>query len=482
VFKKREFFKGIRPKRSRRGGAGMGPDAPRPFFAGLNLMRPHRTLLLQALALLALAVPALAQPPAVQQRADEVRRLISEQYISLEALYKHIHSHPELSLQEVQTAARLAHELKEIGFEVHEKVGGNGVVGILRNGNGPTVLVRTDMDALPVIEQTGVPYASTVRIRDKGGREVGVMHACGHDMHMTCWVGTARVLAKLKDQWQGTLIFIGQPAEEIGTGARLMLEAGLFKDFPKPDYALALHCDSSRPYGTVAFSEGLALANVDSVDIVVKGKGGHGAAPHTTIDPIVIAARIVLDLQTLVSRETNPIDPAVITVGSIHGGSKHNIIPAEVKLQLTVRSTKDEVRKHLLDGIKRIAEAAAQAAGAPAPEVSVDPNEFTPALVNDVALTRKTVALFKDVLGADKVTERPPVMGGEDFSRYGKAGVPIFLYFLGTITPEKVAEYTKAGRPLPSLHSDLFYPIPEPTIKTGVLTMSMAVLNLVGKN
>ena len=260
-----------------------------------------------------------------------------------------------------------------------------------------------------------------------------------------------------------------------------MLADGLFKKFPRPDYGLALHCDPNRAHGEIAFTEGLALANVDSVDILVRGKGGHGAAPHTTVDPIVLAARIVLDLQTLVSRETNPTDPAVVTVGSIHGGNKHNVIPSEVRLQLTVRSTKDSVRKHLLDGIKRIAKAAADGAGAPEPEVTVDPGEFTPALLNDPALTRKTVGTFKEVLGAEKVFERPPVMGGEDFSRYGRDGVPIFLYFLGTQPPEKVAESARTGKPLPSLHSDQFYPIPEPTIKTGVLTMSLAVLNLVGK-
>jgi hippurate hydrolase len=290
------------------------------------------------------------------------------------------------------------------------------------------------------------------------------------------------VLVGLKDRWKGTLVFIGQPAEEIGAGARMMLGAGLFKNFPRPDYALALHCDDKTAHGTVSYSEGLALANVDSVDIVVHGKGGHGAAPHTTVDPIVIAARIVLDLQTLVSRENNPLDPAVVTVGSIHGGSKHNIIPSEVKLQLTVRSTKDSVRKHLLDGIRRIARAAAEAAGAPEPEVHVEPSEFTPALFNDVNLTRKTVAVFREVLGQDKVRERPPILGGEDFSRYGRAGVPIFLYFLGTLAPERVAEASRPGaKPLPSLHSDLFHPVPEPTIRTGVLTMSMAALNLLGK-
>src|SRR5262249_17785793 len=308
-----------------------------------------------------------------------------------------------------------------------------------------------------------------------------VMHACGHDMHMTCWVGTARVLKQLKDQWQGTIVFIAQPAEEIGSGARAMLEDGVFKKFPKPDYCLPLHCDGTRPHRSHAFTEGLALANVDSVDIVVHGKGGHGSAPHTTIDPIVIAARIVLDLQTLVSRETNPLDPAVVTVGSIHGGTKHNIIPNDVKLQITVRTTKDSVRKNILDGIKRIAKAAAEAARAQEPLVTIDPAELPPALYNEPKLTRRIVGLFKEVLGEEQVLERPPVMGGEDFSRYGKEGIPIFLYFLGTIDPDRVATATREGSTLPSLHSDLFYPVPEPSIRTGVLTMSMAVLELLKK-
>jgi amidohydrolase len=460
----------------------------------MRIPLPQRPRRLAALAFLTAALPLglTAAPRAddrpgpagalpVQERLAEVNKLLDANYAHLEALYKYIHSHPELSLQEVRTADRLAKELREAGFEVTEKVGGTGVVGVLKNGKGPTVLIRTDMDALPVVERTGLPYASTVRARDRSGREVGVMHACGHDMHMACFVGVARVLAGLKDRWRGTLVFIGQPAEEVGAGARHMLAAGLFKNFPRPDYCLALHCDGNSPHGSVAYTEGLALANVDSVDITVRGKGGHGAAPHTTIDPVVIAARLVLDLQTLVSRETNPTDPAVVTVGSIHGGSKHNVIPNEVKLQLTVRSTKDAVRKRLLDGIKRVADAAAAAAGAPPPVVRVDPEEFTPALLNDPALTRKTVALFKEVLGPDKVVERPPVLGGEDFARYGREGVPIFLYFLGTIAPERVAEATRTGKPLPSLHSDLYHPVPEPSLRTGVRTMSLAALNLLGR-
>lgn len=424
---------------------------------------------------------AARQAPAKDGLTESVKKRIDAEFADLEGLYKHLHTNPELSLRELRTADRMAKELTKVGFEVTTKFGETGVVGVLKNGKGPTVLVRTDMDALPVTENTGVPYASKVRVRDKNDNEVGVMHACGHDIHMTCWVGTARVLAAMKDKWQGTLIFIGQPAEEIGTGARLMLEAGLYKKFGKPDYCLALHCDSIRAYGTVGYTEGLAMANVDSVDVTVKGKGGHGAAPHMTVDPIVLAARIVLDLQTLVSREIDPVEPAVVTVGSIHGGTKHNIIPPEVQLQITVRSTKDKVRKHLLDGIKRIAEACAKGANAPPPVVKVVESEFTPALYNNPELTKKIVGVFRDVLGADKVKERPPLMGGEDFSRFAQGNVPIFLFWLGTVDPKRVAEAEKGGKPLPSMHSEFYAPVPEPSIRTGVLAMSSAVLKLVGK-
>jgi hippurate hydrolase len=443
-----------------------------------GLVNGMRGLMSLALALAAAGVAMAGE--SVKQQADQIRQRVAEDYPHLEQLYKYLHTHPELSLQEAQTAARLAQEMKDLGFEVTPKVGGHGLVCVLKNGNGPTVLVRTDMDALPVEEKTGLPYASKVHVRDKNGNDVGVMHACGHDMHMTCWTGTARVLSRMKDRWQGTLVFIGQPAEEIGTGARLMLADGLYQRFPKPDYCLALHCDARTAHGTIAYTEGPALANVDSVDITVRGKGGHGAWPHTTVDPIVLAARIVLDLQTIVSRETNPIDPAVVTVGSIHGGSKHNIIPNEVKLQITVRTTRDSTRKHTLEAIERIAKAAAQGAGAPEPLVKVDAGEFTPALVNDASLARKTTAVFREVLGPANVQERPLSMGGEDFSRYGRGtGVPIFMYWLGTVAPERLAEAQKEGsRPLPSLHSDLYFPVPEPSIKTGVLTMSLAVLHL----
>jgi amidohydrolase len=416
------------------------------------------------------------------KKVDDINRRIDSELPSLEAFYKQLHAHPELSFQEEQTAARLASEMKKLGFEVTTGVGGTGIVAVLKNGKGPTVLVRTDMDALPVTEATGLPYASKARARDRYGKEVGVMHACGHDMHMTCWLGTARVLAGMKDRWHGTLVMIGQPAEEVGGGARRMLADGLFERFPRPDYCLGLHCDARTPIGHIAYGEGLICANVDTIDIIVRGKGGHGSAPHTAIDPIVLAARIVLDLQTIVSREISPTDAAVVTVGSIHGGTVHNIIPPEVKLQLTVRTLKDDVREHVLKAIQRITKAAAAGAGAPEPEIKIDLDDFTPAVFNDAGLARKETALFRDLLGADHVHEQGPVMGGEDFGRYGKTGVPIFFYFLGTVDPAKwEASRQPDGKALPSLHSDLYYPLPEPSIRTGVLTMSAAVLNLMGR-
>jgi hippurate hydrolase len=446
-----------------------------------------RIVLVAALGLVGIGfVPAGDDKPATGGKTKglvaDVKKKVEAEADSLETLYKDLHSHPELSLQEMRSAGKLAEEMKKLGFKVTTKFGATGVVAVMENGKGPTVLVRTDMDALPVTEATGLAYASKARARDKNGREVGVMHACGHDMHMTCWVGTARVLSSLKDKWSGTVVFIAQPAEEIGTGARLMMEAGLYKKFPKPDFCLALHCNNDRAHGTLSYTEGQAMANVDSVDIIVKGKGGHGAAPHTTVDPIVLAARIVLDLQTLVSRETDPLDSAVVTVGSIHGGTKHNIIPDEVKLQLTVRSFSDKVRKHLLDGIKRVAEGCAKAANAPMPEVKVDLSEYTPTLLNDVALTRKTVAMFKEVFGEKNVSPRPPVMGGEDFSRYSEGKTPVFMFSLGTIAPDRVEASKKAGgKQLPSMHSSLYYPVPGPSVRLGVTAMSLAVLNLMGK-
>ncbi len=427
-------------------------------------------------------VAAPAQTPAVQLATD-VRLRLEKEYAHLDAFYKHLHAHPELAFQEEQTAARLAKELRGAGFEVTEKVGVTGVVGVLKNGAGPTILVRADMDALPIVEETALLYASKVRTRDKDGMEVGVMHACGHDVNVTCLVGTARMLAGLKDQWHGTLVFIGQPAEEIGQGARKMLDDGLFKRFPRPDYGLALHCDGRFPTGSVTYRAGQLQAHVDTMDVLVRGKGGHGAAPHTTIDPIVLAARIVLDLQTIASRERDPQNPVVVTVGSIHGGTKHNIIPPEVKMQLTIRTLNDATRKQVLESIVRIAKSAAAGARAPEPVITHNPEIFTPALVNDEELTTRFVGLFREVLTPERVRERPLSMGGEDFSEFHRAGVRTFYFFLGSADPERFAESQKpGGRPLPSTHSPHYFPVPEPTIKTGVLAMTMAVIDLAKKS
>jgi hippurate hydrolase len=408
-----------------------------------------------------------------------VNQQIDTEIGDLVKLYQHLHSNPELSLQEEKSAARMAEELKKLGFDVTSKIGGHGVVGVLKNGQGPTVLVRADMDALPIVEQTGLPYASKVKTKNRDGAEVGVMHACGHDIHMTSFIGTARTLVSSKAKWSGTLVFVAQPAEEIGVGARAMIADGLFKKFPKPDYCLALHAEPRLPAGTIAFTEGLALANVDTIDLTIKGVGGHGAAPHNTVDPIVLAARVILDLQTIVSREVNPTDPAVVTVGSIHGGTKHNIIPNEVKLQITVRTTKDSVRDHVIKAIDRIAKGCAQAARAPEPELKVNLEEFTPATFNDPKLTRRVVGLFREVLGEANVRERPPILGGEDFGRFSQSGAPIFMYFLGTISQEKFAAAQKIGAPsLPGMHSDSYAPVAEASLRVGVRTMSLAVLEL----
>ncbi|AMV25684.1 putative hydrolase YxeP [Gemmata sp. SH-PL17] len=428
---------------------------------------------------------AQLNPPVgwVKEHLAEVDKKLDGEIKDLVALYQHIHANPELSLMEVNTSKRLAEEMKKAGYEVTEKFGGNGVVAVLKNGPGPVVLIRTDMDGLPIIEQTGLSYASKVKTKNRDGNEVGVMHACGHDIHMATWTGTARVLASMKAHWSGTVVFVAQPAEEIVAGAKQMLDAGLYSKFPKPDYALALHSDPLQPAGSLGYSEGLALANSDTVDILVRGKGGHGASPHVTIDPIVLSARIILDLQTIVSRETDPLDPVVVTVGSIHGGTKHNIIPNEVKLQLTVRTTTNATRDRVLKAIDRIAKAAALGANAPPPEVKVSLDEFTPATYNDVPLAQKCGALFREILGAENVRgNRKPVMGAEDFGRFSEGKTPTFMYFLGTISKEKFAAAQKPGAPaLPGMHTDAYAPVPEPSIRTGVRTMSLAAMNLMPK-
>lgn len=395
--------------------------------------------------------------------------MIREDYPRLEDLYHSLHSRPELSGKEEKTSHRIAEELGQLGLKVTRGVGGYGVVGLLENGKGPVVLVRADMDALPVREATGLPYAS---------QEFGVTHACGHDVHMTCLVGTASVLNQRKSQWKGTVIFIAQPAEEKGEGAQAMLEDGLFKRFPKPDYALALHVDSQLATGTVGYRRGPALANVDSVDVTIYGRGGHGAYPHLAVDPIVIASQVVLALQTIPSRELKPYETAVVTVGSIHGGTKHNIIPDEVKLELTVRSYTEEVRNQILEAIRRLATEIARAHRAPR-EPQMEVSESIPSTYNDPKLVDRLLPIFRKTFGEENVVEKEPEMGGEDFGLYGRAGVPAFLFRIGSVPREKIHESQKiGGKPLPSLHSAEYAPDPEPTITSGVQAMVSAVLEL----
>lgn len=395
---------------------------------------------------------------------------------SLLELYRHLHQSPELSLHEKETAARMAQELRDIGAKVTTDVGGHGVVGVLENGPGKVLMLRADMDALPVAEQTGVPYASKVRTQDERGATVGVMHACGHDVHMTNLVGVARYLATHRDLWSGTVLLLFQPAEETGGGAENMLNDGLLKRFPRPDFAVALHVSADAPVGQLGYRGGSAMANVDSVDIMIKGRGGHGASPESTIDPIVIAAKLVLDLQTIVSREMKPIHPAVVTVGSIHGGAKHNVISDECRLQLTLRSLTPEVRKQLQDAVRRKALAAAASAGAPEPTIEI--SEGTPALYNDPELTNRVVGRLKKLLGDDKVVEGDPVMGGEDFGRYGLAGVPICMFRLGSVSQKRLDEFTAKNVPPQSLHSPLYYPDIAETLAVSVPAMTTVALDL----
>lgn len=409
-------------------------------------------------------------------RGESPAQWVGGQLDSLSQLYKSLHQSPELSFEEKETAAKMADQLRELGFEVTEQVGGHGVVGVLKNGDGPTLMLRADMDGLPVPEDTDLAYASKVRVQDAHGATVGVMHACGHDMHMTNLVGALRYLASHRDAWSGTLVPIFQPAEERGGGAEAMLNDGLFTRFPKPNFGLALHVAADRPTGQIGCHPGYALANVDSVDVAIKGRGGHGAYPHTTIDPIVIAARLVLDLQSIVSREVNPIEPAVITVGSIHGGSKHNVIGDDCALQITVRSFTPEVRKQLLDAIRRKANAAAASAGAPEPEIKI--SDGTPSLYNDPKLAARVLPVIARAIGEKNVVESEPSMGGEDFSRYGLAGVPVVMMFVGSVSQERLDAYKKGDGAPPSLHSPRFYPDIEPTIRTGVTAFTSAALEL----
>ena len=442
-----------------------------------------------------LSILLLSALPAVSLFAQQTPQSLADAELpSLLAIYKDIHAHPELSMHEERSAAIVAKELKAAGYQVTERVGKYdkasvtcfGVVGVMKNGAGPIVLVRTDLDALPVHEETGLPYASTVTTKNDEGKEVPVMHACGHDTHIAAFIGTARALAKLKDQWHGTIVFVAQPAEETGNGARALLKGGLYDRFGKPDFALGFHDKADLQTGHIGVTEGYTSANVDSVDVTVRGVGGHGGYPHKTKDPIVLAAEMINAWQTIASRENNPLDPIVVTVGSIHGGTKRNIIPDEVTMQLTVRTYKKQVREKVLAAIERIAKDIAAAGGVlpeRAPIVTVRKDEFCSATYNNPELTKRLVAVWRKSLGYENVEIVDPTMGGEDFSEYSLPdhSIPAVDFHFGTVDPAKFTDYKQTGKELPSLHSSKFAPLPEPTIRTGIVAMTTAVLELMKK-
>jgi hippurate hydrolase len=429
-----------------------------------------------------LAALLIASPAAADPLADQVRGDMPD----LMALYRDLHANPELSMQEVRSSAKLAAEAKKLGFEVTTGVGKTGVVAVMRNGPGPVLLLRADMDGLPVAEQTGLPFASKVKAMSAAGTESGVMHACGHDTHMTSWLGTARRMAASKTQWSGTLVMILQPGEETGQGAKAMLEDGLYSRFPRPTHALAFHDSASLPAGVLGYTVGPAFANVDTVDISVRGVGGHGAVPQNTKDPIVLASRIVGTLQTLVSRELDPQDAAVVTVGSFQAGTKHNIISDQATLLLTVRSYNEKTRRALLDGLARVARGEAIAAGMPEdrmPVVTVREGEHTPAAINTEKLSNSTAALFRQRFGAERVRTVPPPMVGEDFGRYGGADPKIesLIFWVGGV---REAAWREAGgdtAKLPSLHSPYWAPAAETVIQTGIEAMVTAAMGVLGK-
>lgn len=436
------------------------------------------------LAMVSVAVVAPAQD-------GKLDAMIEEQVPALVATYKELHAAPELSHHEEKTGAFVAGQLRALGYTVTDHAGkyknpdwrSYGVVAVMKNGDGPTVLVRTELDALPVEERTGLPYASKVKAKNDAGEEVSVMHACGHDIHITTLLGTAKMLANLKDQWHGTLVLIGQPAEEAISGAQAMMADHMYERFPKPDYCLALHDSADLEAGKVGYTPGYALASSTSVDVIIRGLGGHGSRPEATKDPIVAAAEFILALQTIVSRENSPFDPAVVTVGAIHGGTRYNIIPDEVHLQLTIRTYKEEVRQRILASIDRLARGTAMAAGIPedrAPIVRASPDEYTMSTYNDPQLTERLAGVFERTLGRANVVKMPPIMASEDFGYFGLEThqIPLCMFSLGAVDPVKFKESKQTGKPLPGLHSSLWAPLPEPTIRTGVKAMTAAVLDL----
>jgi amidohydrolase len=428
--------------------------------------------LLASAALCAVSIlPAHAEIDVIGLKAA-IEKSVEADYPKLDALYKDIHAHPEIAFQEVKTAAKLATEMRALGFEVTEKVGKTGLVAIYKNGEGPTIMVRTELDALPMEEKTGLAYAS----HDKtnwNGRETFVAHSCGHDIHMASWVGTAKTLIGLKERWQGTLMFIAQPAEETVSGAKAMLADGLFTRFKKPDFGFALH-DGAFAYGTILYRAGIGSSNSDGLFVKFFGRGGHGAAPQATIDPVMIAARFVVDLQSVISREKDPTEFGVVSIGAIHGGTAENIIPDDVLLLGTIRTFKPEVRAKMLAGIERTAKAAAAMSGAPAPEIKI--TEGAKAVMNDPAVVETAAKVLKTAFG-DKFNTSPPGTPSEDYSEFVNAGVPSMFFNIGVYEPERVAAARSGGPPLPSNHSPLFAPVPKPTIETGVEAMTLAVLS-----
>ena len=418
--------------------------------------------------------------------AQSLDQMIDREIPSLVTTYKQLHAAPELSMQEKNSSALVASRLRELGYEVTYPVGQYlepgatcyGVVAIMKNGAGPTVLVRSDMDALPVLEQTGLPYASTVRAKGQSGDDVPVMHACGHDIHMTTLLGTAKMLAQMKSQWHGTLMLIGQPAEEVVKGADGMLRDHLYERFPKPDFIIALHDNAVMPAGQIGYTPGYFMASADSVNVTIRGMGGHGASPQSTKDPVVMAAQFINALQTIVSREDSPLDPVVVTVGSIRGGTKRNVIPDEVQLLMTVRTYKPEVRKRVLASIERIARGIALSAGVPedrAPVFELLSGESVESTYNDPALTERLAAALTKGMGAANVVRIDPLMVSEDFGRFGlDRKIPISMLNLGAVDPAKIA----SGQRLPSLHSSGFQPLPDPTLRGGIKAMTLAVLEL----
>jgi len=441
----------------------------RPTASGTIETVKHQAFLGLALVL---ATPLAAQSPS----AADLNALFQQ----LAPLYRDLHQNPELGFQEKQTSAKLAAHVKALGYDVTTGVGGTGIVAILKNGAGPTVMLRTELDALPVEEKTGAAFASHATTKNDAGVTVPVMHACGHDLHMSAWSGTAQWMAEHRDRWHGTLMLVGQPAEEGGRGAAAMLKDGLFTRFPKPDFALSFHDDDTMPAGTIGYHAGVFRASSTTISLTVYGRGGHGAMPHNTIDPVVLASRVVLSLQTIVSRENNPVEPVVITVGSIHGGTQANVIPSEVTMELSVRAFNEDVRKRLLAAIARVAKGEAQAAGAPRePRIEVRSGAANP-VYNDPALIQRLSVTLRKAMGVDHVVEMPAKMTSEDFSAYGLAGVPSALLHIGAVAPEKLAEAKRTGIPVPAPHSPEWLPDLEPTLKSAVLAETSALLDLLG--